>query len=122
MDSDAEKVRANIKRIYSRRKAAVRALCLQYAGLALQNFRAKQPHGSGIKGKYWHNRTSTAEASVFSGIITEKDIVGFFLAHAVEYGVYLELANDRKHQALVPTVGKLYARFKRDLEAIFDAA
>jgi hypothetical protein len=53
-------------------------------------------------------------------VIDEKDTVGWFLAHATDYGVYLELANDRKHAALLPTTLRYYSRFMRDLKSILE--
>ena len=98
---------------YERRKYAVYALCKMYAGLCLQRFRQKQ-----AQDKFWHNQTNTAYDTVFSDAEITKGFISFFLAHTVEYGVYLELANDRRHESLRPTVMAFYSRFMRDLEAI----
>lgn len=117
LKSSVAAVQASIEAMWDRRRAAVSALCAQYAGYALQNFRMKQAQSA-----FWTNRTGIAQDTVFSGVISERAVAGFFLAHAVEYGVYLELANDRRHQSLLPIVSGLYARFKRDLEEVLGAA
>lgn len=117
LKASVDAVKANIEAMWGRRRAAVLALCAQYAGYALQNFRMKQ-----AQSKFWTNRTGIARDTVFSGVISERAVAGFFLAHAVEYGIYLELANDRKYEALLPTVAGLYSRFKRDLEEVLGAA
>ena len=111
---DIVKIRANIDALYDRTKAAVYALCKQYAGLALQRFRQKQARDA-----YWNNQTNTAYNTVFSDAELTREYCEFFLAQSVEYGVYLELANDRKHEAIRPTVMAFYSRFMRDLEKIF---
>jgi len=109
-------VNGQIKSAYDRKRSAAIALCLQYAGLALQAFRQKQ-----ASNKFWTNRTKVALDSVFSDAVVTREYVGWFLAHTVEYGVYLELANNRVHAALLPTVMRFYSRFQRDLEALFAA-
>jgi len=69
-----------------RRRASVMALCLQFAGKALKEFRTRQ-----ALEEFWDNQTFTAMDSVFSDAIRgQGNDVGWFLAHGVEYGTYLE--------------------------------
>jgi hypothetical protein len=124
----------NLGVIYARKRVAVLALCLMYAGKILAEFRAQQMTGPGGgswidryngrgAGRYWNNQTETAAKTVFSDAFIDGDDIGFFIAHLVEYGVYLELANDRRHEALRPLIEKFYPEFRRDLQAIYaDAA
>jgi len=109
-------VKRSVKKYYDDRRAAGIALCLFYAGTAINNFRLKQ-----ASNKYWQNQTFTAFDTVFSGVLEEQGAIGFFLSHLEEYGVYLELANNRKNAALLPTVMALYSRFQRDLEKLYAA-
>ncbi|MDD5303036.1 MAG: hypothetical protein PHS14_07985 [Elusimicrobia bacterium] len=130
----ATDVSRNLDAIYARKRAAVFALCLHYAALVLAEFREQQMVGPGGgswidryngrgKGRYWNNQTETAAREVFSDAFSDGDDIGFFIAHMVEYGVYLELANDRRHEALRPLIEKYYPRFRKDVEAIYaDAA
>lgn len=111
---DVERVKGNIRAIYRARIIASYALCRYYAELALQNFRRAQSSS-----EYWNNRTNTAYNTVFADTIEGKDEVGFLLAHKVEYGVYLELANDRKHEALWPTIRDLDSAFEIKLREIW---
>jgi hypothetical protein len=127
-------VSKNLDAIFARKRAAVLALCLYYAGLILAEFRAQQMvgpgggswidryNGRGV-GRYWNNQTETAAREVFADAFIDGDDLGFFIAHMVDYGVYLELANDRRHEALRPLIEKFYPLFRRDLQAIYaDAA
>lgn len=107
-------IKKEVKGAYDSKRAALVALSLYYAGLSLQAFRQFQSRGG-----FWENQTKTAYNTVFSDAIIAEDAVGFFLAHLVEYGVYLELANDRKNQALLPIVMRFYSRFVRDVEALY---
>lgn len=111
---DVTAVKNNIKRIYNRKRVETIALCQEYASEALQIFQSTQ-----TADVWWNNQTFTAMNTVFSGVISEKDVTGWFLAHAVEYGIYLELANDRKHEALRPIVMKMFPEFEKALRKIW---
>lgn len=104
----------NIKAIYDRKRAAVVALCNFYATKAVKIFNDNQKNSA-----YWNNQTFQAKNNVFGGDIDEKDFVGFFLAHGKEYGIYLELSDDRKNEALRPIINSLWADFKKDLQEIY---
>ncbi len=114
--SDTRRVSKKIKTIYERRKLAVYALSLSYAARALNYFRQNQDSNA-----YWSNRTYQARDRVFSNAQIEGDIVSWFIAHGVDYGIYLELANNRLHEALRPTIVHFFADFKKDLEKLFGA-
>jgi hypothetical protein len=114
-------VSKNVGKIFERRKAAAIALCLNYAGLILAEFRKFQADQGGMA-HYWDNQTETAARTVFSDAIIEDDEIGFFIAHFVEYGVYLELANDRKNEALRLLIQSFYPKFKADLALIYGEA
>lgn len=103
--------------IFERRRVAAIALCLNYAGLILAEFRKRQ-----VNNEFWENRTNVAMDTVFSDGFVEENEIGFFIAHQVEYGVYLELANDRAHEALRPLIEEFYPKFKRDLALIYGVA
>lgn len=89
----------NIRNLYERRAAQLYALALFYAAKAFNDFRTKQAANT-----YWQNQTFTAADTVFSDGFRNANSIGWFIAHVVEYGVYLELANDGQNQALRPTV------------------
>ena len=117
----AETVGQNIVNIFERRKAAAIALCVYYAGLILAEFRKRQGDAVGT-GEFWDNRTTNAARLVFSDAIIEDDEIGFFIAHMIEYGVYLEIANDRQNEALRPLIEEFYPLFKKDLAEIYGVA
>lgn len=106
----------NIASIFDRRKIAFIALCNRYAERALQTFNAGQKNEF-----YWNNQTFQAKDSVFSGIIDESNFIGFFLAHGKDYGVYLELANDRKNEALRPVINLLWPHFIKEVKELYGA-
>lgn len=104
-----------VKAIYDRRLVALYALNEFYAAKALKLFREDQKNYQ----IYWENQTSQAVDSVFSGVIKDNDFIGFFLAHGKDYGVYLELANNRQNEALKPIMDSLYQDYIKDVKAIY---
>ena len=109
-----KQVSANIINIYNRRKIAVYAISLKYAALALNYFRQHQRQG-----EYWQNQTGVARDTVFTDAYVEDNIVGWFIAHMVEYGPYLELSNDGKHQAIRPVMEMFAPMFIRDVKELY---
>jgi hypothetical protein len=104
ISNDINRVTGKIKTIYERRRAYLYALSLAYAGHAIRRFRAQQPAVSGERGKYWTNRTAQAAARMFTRAFMDGDSVGWRMSHGVKYGVYLELANNRRGEAIRPIV------------------
>lgn len=114
MSDDVASVKKNISAIYQRKKNAALALCLEFVGIALQYVRGAQASNT-----FWTNQTGSAKDLLFGGTISTAQEIGLFLAHGVEYGVYLELANNRKNAALFPAIVRYYARFAGDLEELY---
>lgn len=108
-----------LKAIYQRKRAALYSISLAFAGQELAGFRARQPSGSGVVGEFWTNQTSVAADSVFSDAFVDKDDMGWFISHGVDYGVYLELANDRKHEALRPIVEAAFPKFMEAVRGLY---
>ena len=93
---------------------AVFALSLEFAAKALNDFRQRQGTN-----EFWTNRTKIAKDTVFADAFLEQNIVGWFIAHSVEYGVYLELANNRQNEALRPIIRKWVKPFRRELKKLY---
>jgi len=111
---DVEMVTKNIAGIVERKKAAAFALAQSLAVQMLNEFRERQSGG-----EFWTNQTEQAFQRVFTNTGMDAESIFFFIAHGVEYGVYLELANDRKHEALRPLALKYAAKFTKGLKEIF---
>ena len=104
----------NIANIYDIRKAKLKALCESYAGKAIELFRKEQ----GEREEFWVNQTYQAAALMFARAFEDKNSVGWFLSHGVDYGIFLELADDRKREAIRPIIKALLPRFKKDVESV----
>lgn len=118
LEQSLGRVRARIGDIYGKRAVDVQALCCEYAQLAKRILQEKQ----GLEqnnGYYWTNRTSMAIKSARGFTDSGPDYAGWGLAHTVEYGRWLELANNRIHAALEPTVRELAPVFMKKVRKIY---
>ena len=48
---------------------------------------------------------------MFAKAFQDANSIGFFLSHGKSYGVYLELANDRKFEVIRPIIQSLAPEF-----------
>ena len=111
---DIRRVLSNTDKIYQERRVKLFALSLSYAGRAVNLFRQRQSGG-----EYWENQTNQALTRMFSNAFIDGDQVGWFLSHGVQYGVYLELANDRQNEAIAPIIRELAPKFFKDVKELF---
>jgi len=112
------RVQARIREIYGEKAVAAQALCRQYATEAAKTVRAKQGLKQG-EGYYWTNLTSLAIRGIKGFVDGDTNWVGWGLLHTMEYGRWLELANNRERAALEPTVRALFPRFMDDIRKIY---
>jgi hypothetical protein len=91
-DNGVAKVIENLNGAMGRRKAAALVICKRYALSSKQLIRKSQGLEQLKEGAFWTNQTSEAIKGVYGFAIDDKskDIIGFGLAHHVEYGKYLE--------------------------------
>lgn len=111
MANAASEVNKRIAQIFSDRTTEVFLLANTYSKACLDEFQSEQKTGAGVIGKYWHNRTGLAADRMFAEPIEEGTSIGWFMAHTMDYGVYLELCNNRDHEAIRPLVEKWGALF-----------
>ena len=119
MANAADGVKRAVIDIFDARKHQLYVLAQDYAKQCLDEFQDQQKTGAGIIGKYWHNRTAQASDKMFSEAYTEDYLVAWFLSHVMPYGVYLELCNDRKYEAIRPLVEKWGMKFIAAARALY---
>lgn len=107
-------IKKNIGGEFIRRLSALYALCDFYHAKALDLFRKEQ-----AENLFWTNRTGIARDMVFGGTKVTKKYASWGLAHGVEYGVYLEMANDRRFESLRPIIMFLEPEFVQDVRRLF---
>ena len=112
-------VQRNIEEAYRRRKTAVLFLCNKYKLIAENTLKDSQGTAKG-KGQFWTNQTSNAIRNVKGFAIDKGDSVSFGIAHRMEYGIYLELANNRKHAALEKTMNVVIPFFMADVKKVYE--
>jgi hypothetical protein len=102
---DARSVSQKIQGHYDKKVLpSLEALALATLGAALEHFHQVQPPGQGRTGRFWTNQTGDTESRVFGEAFATDEAVGFFLAHGVEWGIYLEKANNRQNEMLRPLI------------------
>lgn len=68
----------------------------------------------------WEDRTGNARQSLHAWVEDlSKDVVALYLAHGMEYGVYLELRWGGKYAILLPTFEAHYQAITRMLREVF---
>lgn len=91
-----ETVIANLGKEVSRTKIALAAYAQMQAAPRLEAYaRANRP---------WHDISSMAKDGLKGGTIIKGNKIIVYIAHSVDYGVYLELAHDQKYAILDPTI------------------
>ena len=107
--------RKTIPKIYEKRKASIYAYARFYAGKSLEFFLSEQKSGQ----KWWDNQTSQAVDRFFTRAFRSGSAIGYIVAHGVDYGVELTLANDRKRDALTPVLKKYSDDFINDVKNLY---
>jgi len=107
-------VLSNINKAFERKVVATYALCLEYSARAEAYFKNEQAGN-----RFWVNRTGQARDRMHGGAEKSALFLSWFLAHGVQYGTYLELANDGRYQAIRPVINHFLPGFKKDLTRIW---
>ena len=116
---DVKKVKKDIRSIYQRKEAAVLAETINFAAIILNYFQSVQLTGTNTQGKFWFNRTEAAARQVFMTPFKSGSTIGIRIAHGVEYGKYLELANDRQNEAIRPLIRRFFTRYHAAIKKIY---
>lgn len=98
------KVLGNLAAYETRKKVA----CAAYAKMAA----APQMEASARARAPWHDISGMARKGLKGGVVMRGDKVIIYIAHSVDYGVYLELCNDKKYEILDPTVDRFKGQVK----------
>ena len=69
----------------------------------------------------WQNRTGNARNMLHAGFLWESlDILKLYFAHGMEYGVFLELANDGKYAILEESIKKFQDTWFKNIERVMN--
>lgn len=67
----------------------------------------------------WTDRTGEARKNLRGSTIPMKDKVRCNISHGVNYGIFLEMCNERKYQVLEPTIKAIGPKAVNGLSKIF---
>ena len=112
--SGSAQVIANMAKWYGLKKAGIEGMG-RVAGANMVNYARKQV----VEEHVWEVQTGAAHGGLNAGAFWQNPFcLIIYLAHAVSYGVYLELANDGKHAVLEPTVNKFAPTIHKNAKRI----
>jgi hypothetical protein len=110
MPTGLSRVFGNLDSWENRMRAASLALGQNWAGKLEGEMKTKAP---------WTDRTGNARAGLFATATLEREDVVIRLAHTVDYGKYLELANDGRYAILEPTRRAYQRQIHRDYRELW---
>lgn len=101
---------ANIGKEVTRTKLGLQAYASMMAAPQMQNY-AKQ-------NRPWNDISSEAKRGLKAGTVLSGNRIRIYLCHQVDYGVYLELAHDKKYAIIDPTIEHFVPEIKRNYQRI----
>ncbi len=104
-------VQRNLDAWAKRQRGAVVVLAKNWAGQLERRAKQNAP---------WTDRTSNARNGLFGSTAVEGNQVFIRVAHSMEYGVFLELANDGRFAILKPTVSDATAEIERAYRRLWE--
>jgi hypothetical protein len=109
---NAEKLEANIVALWPRVRAATMMLADTEAQRLEAYMKLNRP---------WTDRTNQAKATLNASVSEPGDgIVRITLAHGVDYGIWLEIANEGKYAIVGPTVESQSPQVMKKLDHLLD--
>jgi hypothetical protein len=115
---DVAKVNKSILTTYEKRAVQVFALANFFAAEAINYFRNAQL--AKVNGQFWVNQTYVAAQRFFTRAFRQTNEIGFKVAHGIDYGVYLELANHGQNAAIKPILNIFSRKFIRAARKLYE--
>ena len=113
MMSGGEQVQANLTRWSTRKLAGLYSLC-DDIGKSIFEAEAKT-------NAPWTDRTGNARQGLSGGAEIDGDSIVIYVAHSMEYGIYLELSNAGKYAILKPTIERNLERIRKVLTEYWES-
>lgn len=104
-------VKRNLDEWVKRQRAAVVALANNWAGQLEGRAKANAP---------WTDRTANARNGLFGSTEVRGNETFIRLGHSVEYGIFLELANDGRFAILKPTIDRAVPDIHRSYKKLWE--
>ena len=108
LDYDSSPLKKNLDKI----SAKLGAVILMYSATKADELQAKMKVN-----RPWTDRTGMAKALLNAKVSQpDSDTIRITLAHGVDYGIWLELANEKKYAIIAPTIREESPRIIEDLD------
>ena len=104
---DTTEMLGRLDRLERQTPRALKAIFGRQASITTGQMKANAP---------WTDRTSAARSGLLCTDISQGDQYGLILAHAVSYGIWLEIANHGRYQIILPSLRMAM----RELEAMIN--
>ena len=95
---------------------------LEKAVMAYGKTSAQKLRTLAVKNRPWTDRTAHARQRLHASAKRIDTGIRITLAHGVEYGVYLELAHEKRYAVIYPTLLKMGPQVMAGLEGLFNRA
>lgn len=87
---------------------------------AVVDYRAAYTQGYLRATAKWTDRTGAARSGLFAIPLSYGNTYEIFMAYSVNYGIWLEVANNRKYAVITPAVRIIGNMLMRDLENLIE--
>lgn len=108
---DDRKLRRNVRRFGPNFRRNLSAVTDRRAAITQADLRIGAP---------WTDNTGAARSGLFALALHSKNAEEIFMAYSVTYGVWLEVAHDRKYAIITPMMRIAGAALMRDLQGLLD--
>ena len=116
MSFELEYNSSSLKRNLDKMSVKMGALVLMYASTKASRLQAEMQ-----KNRPWRDRTGMAKATLRATVSQPKEnLIRITLAHGVSYGVWLELAKQKKFAIIGPTIKNESPKIITDLQGIMN--
>lgn len=68
----------------------------------------------------WTDRTGAARSGLFAISIEDRNNFEIFMAYSVNYGIWLEVANNRKYAIITPAIRVIGDKLIKDMQGLID--
>jgi hypothetical protein len=106
-----EKIRANLARLDFKTKTGIQLAFERQAALSTGYMKTTAP---------WTDRTGAARAGLHTTTVFAPGSFELILAHAVSYGIWLEVCNSGRYQVILPSLRQAMQELQAMISHIWD--
>lgn len=111
IDFDSRRLQRNVRKAPEDIRRAIGVMVDYRAAYAQGYLRAKAP---------WTDRTGAARSGLFAIPVNYGNTFEIFMAYSVHYGIWLEVANNRKYAVITPATRIIGQMLMQDMQNLLD--